>query len=166
MYKRILGIDPSHVATGWAFLEKGEIKEYGVIRPGKLRGDPRLYFIEKEIKEILKKFKPSLGIVEGYAYQKSRGGGMVFNIGELGWCIRRGLFIRNIKIKIVNPTTLKKQIAGYGHASKGMMFTAAKKISGCSFPGVPLAVRDNVVDAFCLAEYGRRNRRRIEEEIC
>jgi crossover junction endodeoxyribonuclease RuvC len=151
--KIYLGIDQSLVATGWALVKTNKqgftLFNYNLIRPGNLRGDERLLYIEAELKSIIKEHKPDAAAMEGFAF--SRRGGMVYSLGELGWCIKRTLHKADIPYIVIQPSTLKKQITGNGRAQKPAVLKEARRLSGAKFGLVPKTKRSDVAEAFCLA---------------
>ena len=62
---RILGIDSSTTATGYAILEDNKILLSGVIRPNKaLNSIERIICIEQEINALYDKYKPDFIVIE------------------------------------------------------------------------------------------------------
>lgn len=154
---RVLGIDQSLTCTGWCivdFVKKKSIKvkKYGIIEPKKLRDVERLVFIKDILKGVIQKYKPTDACMEGYAFER-RNVMAPYQIGELGGVIKVLLKINRITVESINPMTLKKQVAGYGRASKDQMIETAKELSGIKFGQVRETKRDNSTDAFCLC-YG------------
>lgn len=156
-YIRVLGIDQSLTCTGWCivdFVKKKSIKvkKYGIIEPKKLRDVERLIFIKDILKGVIRKYKPTDACMEGYAFER-RNVMAPYQIGELGGVIKVLLNINRIRVEAINPMTLKKQVGGYGRATKEDMIEVARKLSGIKFGQVRETKRDNITDAFCLA-YG------------
>lgn len=61
----IISFDVSSVATGWAFLFDGKLKNMGLIEaPANYTLQQKLYWFEKNIKAILKILKPDYVLIE------------------------------------------------------------------------------------------------------
>lgn len=121
----IIGLDLSLTHTGFVVLDHdGGVLAYSTIVPKKLRGVQRLYYIKKEIKKVLIYYKPTLAVIEGYAYTPNAG--RTFSIGENGGIIKLLLYIFGINYLVVAPKTLKKFVVG-GNASKKQMEKAIER---------------------------------------
>lgn len=142
---RILGLDLSLCNTGCIILDRGSVVDATTIKPD-IRGMERLYLIKNAIKTILKKHKPKLVVIEGYAYSPHRG--RAFSIGELGGIIKLMLFVNHIDYLIVAPTTLKKFITGKGNAPKSKMEKEIFKRWKVELD------TEHEVDAYALAKMG------------
>jgi Holliday junction resolvasome RuvABC endonuclease subunit len=153
----VLGLDLSLRSTGWAFAEykngKIKVKKYGVIVPKDLKGAERLNYIEIKLWGIYLKYNINYAFIEGYAYMQ-KGASLAFSIGELGGIAKKFLFTNGIKFETIQPTTLKKQFAGYGRAEKEKMIKVAKKKTGLKLNKVIKSLRNNVADAIALIYVG------------
>lgn len=57
---RVLGLDISTVATGWAIIEDGKLLKYGVICPDdELNDCEKNYYITQSVATVLKLYKPN-----------------------------------------------------------------------------------------------------------
>ena len=143
----ILGIDQSLTSTGICIMNKeGEFNTL-CIKP-KMKGMERLMFIEKQIEQLLLKFKTDLYVVmEGYSYGSI---GRTFELGELGGMIKMLLNKHGIPYSIVPPTVWKKEIIGKGNANKDTIKWEIEKKYGLIFK------TQDETDSWCMAEHVRR----------
>jgi Holliday junction resolvasome RuvABC endonuclease subunit len=113
----------------------------------KLKGCPRLSFIEKQVMGCVSAYNPDLIIIEGYSFGSRLG--QAFSIGELGGLVKVALFEGGYKSIIIPPTCLKKFVTGKGNASKDIMLMKTFKKYGVEFTD------NNKCDAFGLAQMGK-----------
>lgn len=116
MSKRILGLDLSLTATGWALVWDGSPK-WGVIK-SRNRSVKRLSEIRNAVLDIINQTQPSLAVIEGYSYGSSHG---MAGLAELGGVIRLLLLDMGIPFIVVAPATNKKFATGKGNAEKDLM---------------------------------------------
>jgi crossover junction endodeoxyribonuclease RuvC len=115
---RIMGVDPSLTATGYASVaDHGKITT-GLLLTKHMRGLERLQFIRNYLAHVLDEVDPSLVAYEGYAMGVPAGKGRAFDLGELGGVLKLMLWERKIPILIVPPTSLKLFATGSGNADK------------------------------------------------
>ena len=107
MNKRILGLDLSLTATGWALVWDGSPK-WGVIK-SKHRSAKRLSEIRNEVRVIIYQEQPSLAVIEGYSYGSHQG---MAGLAELGGVVRLLLLDMGVPFIVVQPTTNKKFATG------------------------------------------------------
>jgi crossover junction endodeoxyribonuclease RuvC len=112
---RVLGLDLSLTATGYAYSEE----VVGVIR-SKSRGMRRLSEIVEAVHDLA--FEADIVVLEGYSYASAN---QAHQIGELGGVVRLVLYHRRIPFVDVAPATLKKFATGKGNAPKDAMIAAA-----------------------------------------
>ncbi len=143
----ILAIDPSLTSTGWATI-RDDSESVGVIKPAPLTGVERLAFIVQSIEDILDDYATEFAVLEGYA-MGVRGGGRVFDIGELGGVLKFTLWRRSIRTLVVPPTSLKLFLTGNGRADKEDMKREASRIAG------RLIKNADEADAYGLLQLGK-----------
>ena len=144
MNKRILGLDLSLTATGWALVWDGSPK-WGVIK-SRNRSVKRLSEIRNAVLDIINQTQPSLAVIEGYSYGSSQG---MAGLAELGGVIRLLLLDMGIPFIVVAPATNKKFATGKGNAEKDLMLKRVFQHWAADMSN------NNEADAFALAQFGR-----------
>ncbi|HUR74418.1 MAG TPA: hypothetical protein VMZ00_09080 [Sporichthya sp.] len=137
---RVLGIDPSLVATGIA-----DHTGTDRIRSGDLTGTQRLDWIRDKILDQLNGIH--LAVIEGPSYGSMSGSGHHEAAG-LWWHITCALAEHRVPYAVVPPSTLKKYATGSGKATKPDMRVALLQRTGIDERD------DNKVDAFWLRAAG------------
>lgn len=89
----------------------------GTIKTDKLRGMHRLCYIEKEVMQVIEAARPTLIVYEGYA-MGIKGGGRVFDLGELGGVLKKRIWEEGISLMVVPPATLQLAVTGSGGVPK------------------------------------------------
>jgi len=113
---RILAIDPGTREMGVAFLEGGKLIYHGVKVIRKKRSPhERLQAGREIVLRLIRDFRPAILVVEKTFFARNRNTSLlnvfadeIVSIGK-----RKGL-----KVKSFAPSTMKKEIAGNGHATK------------------------------------------------
>jgi len=137
---KIVGIDPSLTATGYA---TGDT--VGTIRP-KLAGPERMILIRDTTLDVCS--GAGLVVMEAPAFASR--GRSVKEIGGIWWVIRVALHEAHIPTLEVPPPTLKKYATGKGNANKVEVLKAAWERLG--YDGTD----DNESDALWLRQIGVR----------
>ena len=144
MSKRLLGLDLSLTAAGWALVWDGSPK-WGIIK-SRHKGVKRLSEIRNEVRDIINQTQPSLAVIEGYSYGSSQG---MAGLAELGGVVRLLLLDTGVPFIVVAPTTNKKFATGKGNAEKDLMLKRVFQHWGADMNN------NNEADAFALAQFGR-----------
>ena len=113
---RILAIDPGTREMGVAFLEGGKLIYHGVKVIRKKRSPHESLQAGREIVlRLIKDFRPAILVVEKTFFARNRNTSLlnVFADEIVAIGKRKGL-----KVKSFAPSTMKKAIAGNGHATK------------------------------------------------
>ena len=146
---RILGIDSSTTATGYAVIEDNKIIKSGVIKPQKkLDTIQRIIYIDNEIQKIYKKYKPNFIVIEEMVAFRNANAmrvliGLIYHLvieftrKEALVVLARPSQVRKNKIKAKHRDEIKKQSIDYVNKKY--------KIK---------VLDDNESDAILLAEYG------------
>ena len=128
---RILGIDPGYERLGIAILEKTSGKEKVVFSEcfktsSKLDFSERLLLIGKEIKNIIKKYKPEILAIETLFLNTNQKTAMRVSEAR-GVIIYEGISSQ-LKIFEVSPLQIKIAITGYGRADKKQILKMVEKL--------------------------------------
>jgi crossover junction endodeoxyribonuclease RuvC len=128
----VVGIDGGLVTTGVCILEYKNGK-FTLIFTKDISTSPkkpleeRLYFIYKNISDILEKFPQIkiMGLEETYVNMNAKSS---LKLGMVTGIILSLSVKYNIKIKFMSPTHIKKNITGFGHGSKELIYTFVSRI--------------------------------------
>lgn len=135
--KRILGIDPGLVHTGWAVIESaGSTRRYiasGVIAPPAKEPLPaRLALIFKGVDKICAEFEPDECAVEITFVNKNPTSTLLLGHARAAAICAVG--IREIPISEYEPNKIKKAIACSGHADKNQIGAMVKILLPAAAP--------------------------------
>lgn len=123
--KRILGIDPGLLHTGWSIIDvAGSIRKYvasGVILPPtKLSLPERLAFIFNGISELCETFEPNECSIEVIFVNKN--GKTTLLLGHARAAAITAVAVKNIPVFEYEPNKVKKALTGVGHADKDQIY--------------------------------------------
>lgn len=121
MTKRVLGIDPGLLHTGWAVVDTaGQTRKYiasGVILPKpKLEMSVRLATIFQELTKICETFKPDECSIEIIFVNKNPKTTLL--LGQARAAAMVAVANQNIPVFEYEPNLIKKALTGAGHADK------------------------------------------------
>ena len=123
--KRILGIDPGLLHTGWAIIDvAGSSRKYiasGVILPPvKIDFAQRLAFIFNGINEICEKFNPTeCGIEVIFVNKNSK---TTLLLGHAREAAITAVAVKDVPVFEYEPNKVKKALTGMGHADKEQIY--------------------------------------------
>lgn len=149
MAKRILGIDPGLLHTGWAVIDvEGNARRYvasGVILPKKT-GElaERLAIIFNEVTKLCNTFDPNECSMEITFVNKNPTTTLI--LGHARAAAMVAIAVKNIPIFEYEPNRIKKILTGAGHADK----TAVDKMVRILLPGANPKTPDES-DAIAIA---------------
>ena len=145
----ILGIDPGLKNTGWGVINSFKNKEsylsHGVIKTNSSDNlGKRLLSIYKGVVQLTEEFKPSFISVEKIfsninpesTLKLGKARGIIFLVAAM----------YKIQITEYSPNSVKRNLVGYGHASKFQIIEMIKRL----YPEVGL-IEDNAADALAVA---------------
>ena len=123
--KRILGIDPGLLHTGWAIIDiQGNQRKYvasGVILPpSKIALAERLAFIFNGVSELCEKFQPDECSIEVIFVNKN--GKTTLLLGHARAAAIIAVAIKNIPVFEYEPNKVKKALTSMGHADKEQIY--------------------------------------------
>ena len=121
MTRRVLGIDPGLLHTGWAVVDSaGQSRNYvasGVILPNpKLDMPQRLVLIFRELRNICETFKPDECSIEIIFVNKNPKTTLL--LGQARASAIVAVAESNIPVFEYEPNVIKKALTGAGHADK------------------------------------------------
>mgnify|MGYP001212898863 CR=1 FL=1 len=161
----ILGIDPGLATVGYGLIacnqRDKEMVDCGIIKTekGKSEGE-RMTEIAKDLRYLIRKWKPELASVEKFFFYKSS---TTINVVQA-----RGVIIMTLarfKIPIVEfpPMQIKLAVTGYGKATKTDVIAGVSRELDLSKPPRP----DDAADALAIAltaYYHYQNRQMISNK--
>jgi len=123
--KRILGIDPGLLHTGWAIIDvAGSSRKYiasGVILPPtKLALSERLAFIFNNVSKLCDEFKPNECGIEIIFVNKN--GKTTLLLGHARAAAITAVAVKDIPVYEYEPNKVKKALACAGHADKEQVY--------------------------------------------
>ena len=123
--KRVLGIDPGLLHTGWAIIDVNgsEIKYVasGVILPQtKINLAERLAFIFNNVSELCDKFHPDECSIEVIFVNKN--GKTTLLLGHARAAAITAVAVQNIPVFEYEPNKVKKALTSMGHADKEQIY--------------------------------------------
>lgn len=128
---RVLGIDPSTVATGWGVLEaafpRPRYVTSGVIR---CRGGPstRLAQLHRDVLQLLTQFCPDhVSLEQGFS---SRNVQAALRLGEARGVVLAAAGSLGVPVTEYPPATIKLAVTGDGRASKAQMQAMVRRLLG------------------------------------
>lgn len=148
---RVMGIDPSLVSTGIAFIGPPEGDWAGSVYTTTIKTTPkveitqRIDYIAREVYRLVKEFKPKLIVIEGLAFGAR--GKSLLDLAGLHHILRRDLMLH--RVEVVAPTALKKFVTGKGNTKKDEMRLAVFKKWKVEFKTT------DETDAYALAQWGQ-----------
>ena len=107
---KIMGLDMSTTATGWALFDGEELRDYGVLRANEKYMYERLLHMKQMIKEVFEFHKPDMVVIEEVPISGSGN----LNVGK-NLCILQGLIIGlcddfGISFKMVEPSHWRAKV--------------------------------------------------------
>lgn len=123
--KRIIGIDPGLLHTGWAIIEvAGSSRKYiasGVILPPtKIDFSKRLAYIFNGITELCEQFKPTECAIEIIFVNNNSKTTLL--LGHARAAAITAVAVQDIPVFEYEPNKVKKALTGMGHADKDQIY--------------------------------------------
>ncbi|MBO5739611.1 MAG: crossover junction endodeoxyribonuclease RuvC [Alphaproteobacteria bacterium] len=137
MTKRVLGIDPGLLHTGWAVVDTaGQSRKYiasGVILPNpKLEMAERLVTIFQELTKICETFQPDECSIEIIFVNKNPKTTLL--LGQARAAAIVAVANHNIPVFEYEPNVIKKALTGAGHADKSAVDKMVKMLLPMAHP--------------------------------
>jgi crossover junction endodeoxyribonuclease RuvC len=153
----VLGLDPGTILVGYGVVEVGprapRFVDAGVVRAPRRAAVPeRLGEIQREVRLLLDRFRPSVVVVErAFA---ARNVLSALRIGEGRGVILACAASFGAEVVEMSPASAKKAVVGHGGASKVQVARMAAAVLGLPEPPRPLDASDAL--ALALAHIGTR----------
>lgn len=148
----ILGIDPGLAIVGWAVIEsvRGNMRPiaYGAITtPAHTSVESRLLTIERDLTEVINKYKPEEMAIEELFFNTNRTTGIT--VAEARGVIICTAHKLGLKISEYTPLQVKSAVVGYGKAEKKQVIAMVTSILKLPSPPKPDDTADAVAIAIC-----------------
>ena len=157
--KRIIGLDPGLVHTGWAIIDvKGSERKYitsGVILPP--HGDelaPRLAHIFNEVNKLCETWQPDECAIEITFVNKNPTTTLLLGHARAAAIV--AIATHDIPIAEYEPNKIKKALTGAGHADKAQVNAMVKILLPSATPKTA-DESDAIAIALCHANTSRLN---------
>lgn len=150
----ILGIDPGFAIVGWSVIEseRGNVRPIAfgsITTPAHTDIEARLLMIERDLTEIIEKYKPDEMAIEE----------LFFNTNittAIAVAEARGVIIctahrLGVKISEYTPLQIKQAVVGYGRAEKKQVIAMVTSLLKLEKPPKPDDTADAVAIAICHA---------------
>jgi len=147
---KILGIDPSSVATGWAVLECVNINKTSHIATGTIKMtkdmdfQSKLSYLHLEITKIINEYKPDAVIMEETYVNINPKTSLL--LAQFRGAIALSVSLSGLSLRMIEPRLVKKAVSGSGGADKIQVQKMVKML----FPAVKIDSADQA-DAIAIA---------------
>jgi crossover junction endodeoxyribonuclease RuvC len=148
---RVLGVDPSTVATGWGLLD-GDARharcvEHGVLRcSSRLRVPERLRRIHDGLRDVLTRFPVDVMALESaFLHRNAR---TALALGEVRGVVLLAAQTAGVPLAEYSASEVKRAAVGYGAAEKAQVARMMERILGLAPPLVSDAA-DALAVAWC-----------------
>lgn len=151
--QRFLGVDPGFGRIGWGIIE-GKGTNWRVVDFGCIETSSKDSFVDridqlhKELKQIIKKYKPTNSSVEELFFYKNVT--TAIQVGQARGVILLTLRQANLPIHECTPLEVKNTIVGYGRAEKSQVQTMVAMQLGLK----KQKLQDDAADALAIALTG------------
>lgn len=151
----VLGIDPGTATSGYGLVKVNggaqlEVLKFGLIETDKTyTPEVRLNQIFKEMKDILKEFKPDCIAIEKVFFATNAK--TAIRVGQAQGVILLSAATASINVYEYSPMTIKKVVSGNGRADKELVKKAVRKLLNVRSPNKKKTHFDNSADALAVA---------------
>jgi len=158
----ILGIDPGTATTGFGIIDQTKnqptLVDFGIISTKKSLTDAeRLELLAKDLRQLLKKFKPSaVGVEKLFLTTNQK---TVMTVSQARGVVLLIAQQHGIPILEFTPLQVKSFICGYGKAEKKQVQYVVQKTFKLKSPPKPDDAADALAIALCAAHHFIRNKR-------
>lgn len=150
----ILGLDPGIATTGYGIIKKDSAAlnyiAFGCIKtPAGLDTPIRLLDIDKNLRAIIKKYKPSYAAIEQLFFAKNAKTALL--VAHARGAILTVLAASGVSVAEYTPLQIKQALTGYGRADKIQMQKMVQLILKLSKIPEPDDAADALAVAICCA---------------
>lgn len=152
--RRILGIDPGTVVTGYGIIDARGKRvapvAFGAIRPGR-RGEmpARLAMIHRQVEDLITHYSPDVLVVEEAFYGDNPK--TAIKLGQARGVILVLGALNDLEIAEYSPRLIKQAVVGKGNATKEQVQYMVRRILGLPDLPDPPDAADALAVALCYA---------------
>jgi len=148
----VLGVDSGSLCTGYGVVQSdGRLHralDWGAIRnPPSATQAERLANICKNLREIMRRFSPSILALEGVFYCKNAQSAL--KLGQVRGVVMMAAVEEGLEVREFSPAEVKLGVTGYGRADKAQVQAMVKAILGLAKPPEPHDAADALALALC-----------------
>ncbi|WP_419917475.1 crossover junction endodeoxyribonuclease RuvC [Candidatus Poriferisocius sp.] len=131
----VIGVDPSLTRTGWAVVDPVPLDgRYGLVRVGSIRTSPAAALPDRLaclVAGVVGAAEDACrAVVEESVVGGHRGLRSALLLAQARGAIVAGLTMAGLSVAGISPTTVKRVVAGHGHAPKGDVAAAVRGLIG------------------------------------
>ncbi|WP_177193497.1 crossover junction endodeoxyribonuclease RuvC [Thermodesulforhabdus norvegica] len=137
--KRIIGVDPGSLHTGYGIVESGKGGLIRVLISGTIHLSPRKPFTERlglifrELVKIIKEFRPcGMAIEDVFCAANPK---TALKLGQARGAALLSAITEGIPVYEYSPLEIKQAVVGYGRASKNQVHRMITTLLGSHVPG-------------------------------
>ena len=150
----ILGIDPGFAIVGWSVIEseRGNVRPIAfgsITTPAHTDIEARLLMIERDLTEIIEKYKPDEMAIEELFFNTNIT--TAITVAEARGVIICTAHRLGVKISEYTPLQVKQAVVGYGRAEKKQVIAMVTSLLKLEKPPKPDDTADAVAIAICHA---------------
>lgn len=161
----ILGIDPGYDRLGWA-VGTAQGNNWRDIHHGVIQTDKKAAIVEryqqldKELKEVIKNYQPTVAVIESLFFFKNQT--TVMKVSEARGVIISACLSQNLEIAEFTPLQIKQAVTGYGRADK----KAVEKMMRIQLNLTNDKIIDDAIDALAvMLTYRVQNKLLVSKQI-
>ena len=157
---RVLGIDPGSRQTGWGVVDRQGSRlttvAHGVIRCRDKELPPRLAFLSRELRQIVRNHDPHAAVLET-AFQGVNARSLIV-LAQARGALVASLALADLEISELAPAEVKRALTGNGRADKSQVARMVRLILGLGSERLAADTTDALAVAICYAQRLRINR--------
>lgn len=149
---KILALDQALIKTGYAFVNNGELVDYGVANGTPLKNslpEARREFVKRKLQQLVDIFNPDTVIIESCQYQKFVGVQSFATLTQLRTTLEDWMYINNVNYIVATPSQWRKPLGVKGKKREEQKASSIQIIKD----KFGISVTDDEADAICMAYY-------------
>jgi crossover junction endodeoxyribonuclease RuvC len=149
---RVLGIDPSSIATGYGIIEYNDkrhrVEAFGTIKPARrLPFHQKLNEIRERVEELIAAYNPEEVAIESPFYARNIKTALV--LGQVRGAVLTAVASRRCSLHEYSALEIKKAVTGYGQAEKQQVNTMVRALLNIEAETLEQDASDALAAAYC-----------------